>query len=250
MSARVSFIASIEEDETKRVLVGRTDLYSNPFSQPILGSLESLNDVNGHGYLLDEEGHILYHPDPSQLWLIYPTDDYSDPDLYNNTASDGTRQLVYYQPAVGRPWTIIVIVPAQSAQQLAISIAAPLLIMIVVIAVLALILMRLGLKMVTASLDTLAIQADRIAQGELDQPLSVQGDDEVAQLSRAFEQMRIRLKGRLQELNQLLVVSQGVASSLEMDQAVRPILESALSTGGVAARVVLIPTVLPESGCK
>lgn len=246
-SARVSFIAAIDHNQTQRVLVGRADLSTNPFSQPILGSLDSLKDVNGGGYLLDEEGRVLYHPDPNQLWLVYLTPEHTEPKLYDDTAADGTRQLVYYQPAVGRPWTIVMMVPAQSAQQLAISIATPLLIMIVVIAVLALILMRLGLKMVTSSLDTLAIQANRIAQGELNQPLPVQGDDEVAQLSRAFEQMRVRLKARLQELNQLLSVSQGVASSLQMDEAVHPILESALSTGGVAARVVLVPTVLPDS---
>ncbi len=246
-SARVSFIAAIDNNGNQRVLVGRTDLYTNPFSQPILGSLNSLNDVNGGGFLLDEEGRVLYHPDPSQLWLIYPIPEHNEPLLFDDTAADGTRQLVYYQPAVGRPWTIMVVVPAQSAQQLAIRIATPLLIMIVVVAVLALILMRLGLKMVTSSLEKLAVQANRISQGELDQPLSVQGDDEVAQLSRAFEKMRVRLKARLQELNQLLVVSQGVASSLEMDEAVHPILESALSTGGVSARVVLVPTVLPDS---
>lgn len=246
-SARVSFIAAIENPETPKVLVGRTDLYSNPFSQPILGSLNSLNDVEGDGYLLDEDGRVLYHPDLSQLWLQYSPPDSSEPALSDATAADGTRQLVYYQPAIGRPWTIMMVVPAQSAQQLAISIATPLLIMIVVVAVLALVLMRLGLKMVTSSLDKLAVQADRIAQGELDQPLTVQGDDEVAQLSRAFEVMRVRLKGRLQELNQLLVVSQGVASSLEMGEAVLPILESALSTGGASARVVLVPTVLPDS---
>ncbi len=246
-SARVSFIAAIDNNETQRVLVARTDLTTNPFSLPILSSLQSLNDVNGEGYLLDEDGRVLYNPDPNQLWLPYTPPEYSEPTLYDDTAADGTRQLVYYQPAVGRPWTIMMVVPAQSAQQLAISIATPLLFMIAVIALLALVLMRLGLKMVTSSLDELAVQANRIAQGELDQPLTVQGDDEVAQLSRAFEQMRVRLKGRLQELNQLLAVSQGVASSLEMDEAVLPILESALSMGGTTARVILAPTVLPDS---
>ncbi len=245
-SARVSYIAAIEEDGIQRVLLGRTDLYSNPFSQPILSSLNSLSDIDGGGFLLDEENRVLYHPDPNQLWLVYPSTEQTEPGMFDDTAADGTRQLVYYQPAVGRPWIIMMTVPAQSAQQLAIGIATPLLIMIVVVALLALILMHFGLKMVTSSLDKLAIQANKIAQGDLDQPLSVYGDDEVAQLSRSFEQMRVRLKARLQELNQLLVVSQGVASSLEMDEAVLPILESALTLGGVAARVILVPTVLPD----
>jgi len=249
-SARISFVAAIENDGLQRVLIGRTDLYTNPFSQPVIVSLDSMEDVAGEGCLLDDDGHVLYHPDPNQLWRIYETPKLDEPDMFDDTAPDGTRRMVYYQPAVGRPWTVMMMVPAQSTQQLAIDLASPLLIMIVIVAVIALLLMRFGLRLVTSSLDKLAIQANRIAQGELDQPLNIQGDDEVAQLSRSFEQMRIRLKARLHDLNQLLEVSQGVASSLEMEEAVEPILKSALSIGAVAARVVLAPTILPDSSLE
>ncbi|HBX70509.1 MAG TPA: hypothetical protein DEH25_14290 [Chloroflexi bacterium] len=246
-SAQVSFITTlVDGNGAQRVLIGRTDLYSNPFSQPILSSLDSMQDVSGEGYLLDKDDRILYHPDPNRLMSEYAHPEVDAASFYEDTAPDGTRQLVYYQPALGRPWSIVMTVPAQSAQQLAIQIAAPLLVMIIVVAALALLFMRLGLRLVTTSLDTLAVQANRIAQGELDQPLPVNGDDEIAQLSSSFEQMRVRLKARLHDLNQLLEVSQGVASSLDMEEAVRPILKSALSTGGVASRVVLVPSILPD----
>ena len=247
LSAQISFIAAIgDKNATQRVLIGRTVLSSNPFSKPILISLDSMQDVNGEGYLLDKEGRILYHQDPNRLMLPYPRPELDEAVFYEDTGPDGTRQIVYYQPALGRPWSIVMTVPVQSAQQLAIQIASPLLIMIAIVAILTLFIMRLGLRVVTSSLNTLATQADRIAQGELDQPLPVSGDDEVAKLSRSFEKMRVRLKGRLQDLNQLLEVSQGVASNLEMEEAVKPILRSALSTGGVAARVILVPSVMPD----
>ena len=51
--------------------------------------------------------------------------------FYDDTASDGTRQLVYYQPVIGRPWAIVLTVPAQQAQQLALNIAMPLSLMII-----------------------------------------------------------------------------------------------------------------------
>jgi len=249
-SARVSFIAAIGDGETKRVLVGRTDLTSNPFSQSIITSLNSLEDVNGLGYLLDEDGRVVYHPNSNQLMLINQRPEFTEPTFYTDTAPDGTRQLAYFRPAVGRPWTVMMTVPSQSAQRLAISLSAPLLIMILVVSVLALLLMRWGVRMITLSLAKLAAQANRIAQGELDQPMSVEGYDEIAQLRQAFEQMRIRLKARLNELNQLLEVSQGVASSLEMEQAVLPILRSVLSTGGASARVVLAPAILSDASAK
>ena len=247
-TAQVSFVAAIkDEDQVIRgVLIGRTDLASNPITQPILSSLNNLAGVDGQGILLDENGRILYHPDPALVMTNYTGRTGDEPVFYEDAAPDGTRRLVYYQRAAGRPWAVVLMVPAYRAQQLALRIAAPLLGMIIVLSFLAVIVLRLGLRVVTASLKNLAMEAGRISQGKLDHPLSVDGEDEVGHLRRAFEQMRASLKARLDELNRLLQVSQGVASSLEMSEAVKPILESALGTGACAARVVLMPSVVPE----
>jgi HAMP domain-containing protein len=133
-----------------------------------------------------------------------------------------------------------------AGQQLALTIAAPLLAMIAVLFVLAVVLVRLSLKGVTASLEHLALASKRIAGGQLDNPLPVVGEDEVGQLRRSFEQMRVSLKSRMDELNRLLLASQGVASSLEVDEAVKPVLEAALAMGGSSARVVLEPATVPR----
>jgi PAS domain S-box-containing protein len=154
--------------------------------------------------------------------------------------------LSYYQPAVGRNWSVVLGLPAYRAQQIALTIAGPLLIMISLLFIIAVILMRLGINSVTASLQNLATEASRIAQGQLDTPLKVEGVDEVGRLRRAFEKMRISLKARLDELNRLLIVSQGVASSLEVSDAVQPVLEAALATGASAARIVLPPAIVPN----
>ncbi|MCI0474614.1 MAG: HAMP domain-containing protein, partial [Anaerolineales bacterium] len=108
-------------------------------------------------------------------------------------------------------------------------------------------LLRLGLRVVTGSLQSLAVEANRIAQGNLDHPLQVDGVDEVGQLRRSFEQMRSSLQARLSEINSLLRVSQGVASSLEMQDAVNLVLEAILATGANAVRVVLSPDILPDT---
>ncbi|MBV5344464.1 MAG: HAMP domain-containing protein, partial [Rhodoferax sp.] len=105
--------------------------------------------------------------------------------FYDGTASDGTRQLVYYQPVVGRPWAVVLTVPAQQAQQLSLNIAMPLSLMIIFLAFVAMVSLRVGLRVVTGSLQSLATEANRIAQGNLDHPLQVDGVDEVGQLRRA-----------------------------------------------------------------
>jgi HAMP domain-containing protein len=146
---------------------------------------------------------------------------------------------VYYQPVEGRAWSVVLTVPARRAQQTALNIAAPLSVMILILGALSLVGLRIGLGFITASLQNLSNEAVRISQGQLDRPLAIDSVDEIGQLRRAFEQMRISLQARLEELNRLLIVSQGVASSLDMQDAVQPVLEAVLPTGASAVRVVL-----------
>ncbi|MFN8432449.1 MAG: ATP-binding protein [Anaerolineales bacterium] len=247
-SARVSFLAAIQEgSQVRRVLIGRTTIEANPLTLPLIKSLDDMSDLDGFGMLIDESNRIIYHSDQEHALTVYEGQQGPEPFFYDNTAADGTRQLVYYHPVIGRPWAIVLTIPAQRAQQLALNIATPLALMIVVLAVVALISLRLGLRVVTGSLKGLAAEANRIAQGNLDHPLQVTGEDEVAQLRRAFEQMRIGLNARLEEINRLLQVSQGVASSLEMQDAVKPVLEAIISTGANSVRVVLSPSILPDT---
>ncbi len=247
-AARISFVTPVKDaTETVRgILIGRTDLESNPFTQPLIDGLKSFSADSGAGYLLDEYGNILYHPDASQLMSVYNGRRPESSEFFDGSAPDGTRSLVYYQPTIGRPWAVVLEVPARRAQQLAVNIAAPLLGMIFLLAVTAGGLLHFGLGRVTASLQNLAQQADHMAEGELEAALVVTGEDEVASLGRAFEQMRSSLKARLDELNRLLLVSQGVASSLEVGEAVAQVLDSALSSGASSARVALVSSALPE----
>ena len=242
-SAQVSFIAVISATPGKvdRILWGRTDLALNPFTQPIVKVLNDMTGLGGEGMLVDEEGNVLYQSLQSVAIKPYVGKLYTQPDFRDETASDGTRQLIFYQPTAGRPWAIILKVPAQQVQQLALNTAIPLLVMILLIAVVASLSLIFGLRFFTASLVALSGEAGRIAQGQLDHPLpTTSAVDEAGQLRRAFEQMRVSLKARLDELNRLLLVSQGVASSLEIQDAVKPILEAALNEKACLARIVLV----------
>jgi len=247
-TAQISFVAAIfdQNNQARRVLIGRSDLENNPFSKPIISGFQALTGDEDIGILVDENRRILVHPDPNMVMTTYMGRTSDVPLFYEDTLPDGTRMLVYYQPTVGRSWAIILMTPVYRAQELAIQIATPLLAMIAILSLSALIILRLGLRMVTASLHTLAQEAGRISQGKLDQPLAADGIDEIGQLRRAFEQMRLSLKGRLDELNRLLMVSQGVASSLEVSEAIQPVLEAALASGASSARVVLAPSITPD----
>lgn len=247
-TAYVSFIQTVVDDSqsVRGVLVGRSSLATNPLTKPVIISLKNLAGDDSDVYLLDDGGHILFHPDRALLWQEYAGRSTQQADFFDDIAPDGTRRLVYYQPVASNSWALVLSVPARRVQLMALNIAAPLLGMIGILALVSVGLLRLGMRSITSSLAELAGQAGQIAQGKLEAPLAVSGEDEVAQLSRAFEQMRQSLKARMDELNRLLLVSQGVASHLEVSAAVRPVLESALSTGAASARVVLMPAMLPE----
>jgi len=58
--------------------------------------------------------------------------------------------------------------------------------------------------------------------------------------------MRVSLQQRMEELNRLLAVSRAVASTLDMEEAFKPVLEAALAGGVSASRVVLSPQLSPE----
>ena len=201
-SAQISFIAPVMGNNSVRgVLIGRSDISMNPIIEPVLNTLDSLAEEGGQGLILDETGKILYHQDPSLIMRQYTGKTSELPSFFDDTAPDGTRQLVYYQRALGRPWSVVLIVPAVNAQGLALRFALPLLVIIAALSLITIGLLKVGLGTVTGSLRTLAKEADLISQGQLSHALPSQGDDEVGHLRRSFERMRISLKARLDELN-------------------------------------------------
>jgi PAS domain S-box-containing protein len=246
---RAAFMAAITDSSNtvKRVLIGRATLETNPLTLPLVESINNMRNLGGAGILLNENNQVIYHSDKTQLLAAYTGRHGNEAFFYEDTAADGTRQLAYYQPVDGHPWAVVLTVPAQQAQQIALNIAMPLSLMIILLALAAMISLRFGLRVVTGSLQGLADEANRIAQGQLDHPLEMEGVDEVGQLRHAFEQMRASLQARLQEINSLLRVSQDVASSLEMQDSVKPVLDAILSTGAKSVSVVLSPGILPDT---
>lgn len=246
-SAQVVFVAAVQnaDGKTLGVLMGWTDLQANPFTQPAIQALKKVQAMGGEGAILDDERQILYHTleTPSLVMSEYLGKVPDSADFFEETSQMGTRRMVFAQPTIGRPWTVTVSLPSERVQNLALRIAIPLLLILLGISVMVCLLLRFSLRAVTTTLRSLAQQATLISQGQLNSPLMVSGVDEVGQLSSAFERMRLSLKARLQELNRLLEVSQGVAANLDIEKAVQPILKAALGDGVSVARMVLVQPV-------
>ncbi|MCJ7621886.1 MAG: ATP-binding protein [Anaerolineaceae bacterium] len=240
-AARVSFIAGIEsqEDMVEGVLVGYTDLITNPFTQPAIQAIETMREVEGNGMILDENHRILYHSDPALVMTEYYGEVPDSGRFSDETSPMGTRQLVYFQPVAGRPWVVVLTVPAVQIQQLALEIAVPLLLILILLTCIIILVWRFVVKNITSSLHTLAYEATLISKGQFDHSLNVTDVDEIGQFADAFEQMRRSLRARLEELSSLLKVSRGVAAHLDIGEAILPVLRAACRVGNCTARVVL-----------
>ncbi len=249
-SSRLVFIAGVtgEDDQLVGILLGHTTLVENPFFIPLLENLASLKAQGGAGMLVDDAGIILFHPDADLIGAEYTDEINLEQSIFDpqHTNPQGIREILVMQPVPGRAWVTVATFPVAAAQQVALETALPLLGIFLLLLVVLYYLLRLRLRAVTSSIKTLAEEAGRISTGDLEHSLTSERVDEVGQLSKALEEMRLNLRSRIEEINRLLSVSKGVASALEMEMAVKPILQGALSTGASSARLVLTEAAIPE----
>ncbi|TES88787.1 MAG: sensor histidine kinase, partial [Anaerolineales bacterium] len=245
IAGRLVFIATAH-DETgarQRILIGRTNLGENPFISEVIDNLRSLADVQGKGMWVDDQGMILFHTDSGQVGTYFDRDISTQVFEPNDTAPDGTRQMLYIQPVPGWSWAIVTIIPTEIVRQLAIENAVPLLGVLLLVSVIGYLIMRNGLVVVTASIQDPAVET---VEGDLDHTLTPKGRAAVGQVSQSLVQISTNLKTHMEEINRLLSMSRGVASTLVMDAAVKPILKGALATRASSARLVLAPAAVPE----
>lgn len=249
----LSFLSPLERPgggERHGVLVGRVEIDMNPLLQQVLTGLQ-WTMRQGEGFIVDIRGRIVAHPNPARLLERWEMDQ-SRPPLA--TLPDGrgwvqesrdsrsnARQLACYVAVDGHPWAVVVLLPHEMVLELATSIAAPLLLLLTVLTIAVGVVIPLATSQLTRPLNLLARAAERIAKGDLAQPVRVAGDDEVAQVGEAFEKMRVGLKGRLEDLSLLLQVAQEVSATLDIAQGMPRILEGTLhATGALVSRIVLL----------
>ncbi|HIE39747.1 MAG TPA: HAMP domain-containing protein, partial [Anaerolineae bacterium] len=249
----LSFLSPLEKPgggERHGVLVGRVEIDLNPLLEQVLTGLQ-WTMRRGEGFVVDVEGRIVVHPDPVRLlepWELdqsrLPLETLPEGRGWVRESRDSrtnARQLACYVAVEGYPWAVVVLLPHEVVLGLATRIAAPLLLLLTALTGAVGVVIPLATSQLTRPLNLLARAAERIAQGDLEQPIRVAGDDEMAQVGKAFEKMRVGLKGRLEDLSLLLQVAQEVSATLDIAQGGPRILEGALqATGALVSRIVLL----------
>ncbi len=229
------------------LLLGRIQLDVNPMMRRVIDSLQKTRGI-GAGFILDERGSIIAHHDPQRVlrpWAAttaaseYPVSQGLAYDDIN--PESGERVLTYILEVTGTPYRVVLQLPYSAVLETATAIAGPLLVVQLLAGLILLFALPFFTGRIIQPLNTLAEAANRIAHGNLRIPVDISGEDEVAQVGQAFEQMRLGLRARLNDLSLLLNIAQRAAATLDLEQGVQPILEGALAeTGATVARFTLL----------
>ncbi len=232
----------------EQILIGRTYLEDNLLMQPTIESLLRGQLAQQTSYLLDADNRVMLNPAGDEGETAFSLDgatpvtvvDGISGQVFRLRTTDGTRELVYLYPVSGTSWQVAVMTPNEIVLQRSIQIAVPILVVLAILTALSLPLVVAIADRITRPLDELLEGARLIAQGQLDRPIYISGNDEIGQLGATFEQMRVRLKRRINEQEKLLSVTRSVSSTLELFRAMPPILSSAMDiTSAGGARIVL-----------
>jgi PAS domain S-box-containing protein len=251
-----AFLTPVEDAATGEqlgVLLGRTYLNVNPVMNQVLESLQWAGE-RGEGFVVEHvEGDTwrrVAHPDPDLILSTWTKQDeprrsfavLEPGQAYESRGAGGTRVLVYFLPVAGYDeWAVVIHLPYEVVLEQAAQIAAPLLLLQLLMGGVLIVVIPFFTGLVTRPLQQLAGAARRIADGDLTNPVRIPGADEVAQVGDAFEGMRVHLKGRMEDLSLLLQVSQAVSGTLELAEGMPLILEGVLSaTQATVARMILL----------
>jgi PAS domain S-box-containing protein len=241
-SARMGFFATVfgPTGDVSGVLWGRADIADNPFSQPFLEALEEISEMGGTGQIIGDDDEILFHTIPQRVMKAYTGESYNTPTYFDGTASDGTRQVQFYQPVVGRQWAVLVTMPASAVQNIAWQTAFPLLVVVLIAFAAIYLTMIIGLNSVVQAVEQISETANKIAHGNFEAALPKKHSfGELQRLERHFSEMVETLRRRLEAQESLLAVSDKISGQQNLQVSLEVVLRTAMERGVSSARIVL-----------
>ena len=237
-----------ESGDIAGAMVGRIDMENSPLIRNLVDGLQ-LTAAHSVGFIVDERGLIIVHPNSARLLTPWYPDTENSTTVWSEPgssaliegASQDTALLTYRGIVPDTTWSTVISTPYVVVLESAREIVTPIAILLVCIGLIVGGLLYWLTTRLTSRLDILALATANMAQGKLDSPVGVSGDDEVGRLGSAIESMRVGLRTRLKDFALLLRISRAVSANLGMEQNLEPILTGAVNaTQALSARVILL----------
>ncbi len=243
LTARLIFFSPIDSSEPgyfDGILAGWTSLESNPFLRPTIQRMAEISP--GSAYIVDDIGRIIFHTDSTRIMNTANIDLSEYGQVQSVISQEGAPELVYTHAVEGYSWYVVIVKPISVVNRLALSLGFQLFSMIAILGIVVIIVVYIISKRLTRPLELMAGAAESIARGNLNQTAPKSGEDEIGLLAGSFERMRASLQDRLNEMDLLLAVSQRIASSLNFNDFLPPILEGMRNlTDADIVRLVIAP---------
>jgi signal transduction histidine kinase/HAMP domain-containing protein len=241
----VSFLRTIDGGDRgiTGILLGRTQFALNQDREQLFAALNTFERNSGNAILINGGMISLEDVRPELGISNYVSWSSDGTGFFDWSSPKGIDSINYFQPIPESDWSLILNVPYAAIAQKTFSIAFPLLFITAVLILGAIAGLMISLNRVSDSLKSLSTETNRMAKGDLTPASAAKGEDEVGRLGQSFDEMRSSLRARLEELNHLVRVSKGVASSLDIEKSLQGVLTAAMGTRGSSARIILIPEV-------
>lgn len=249
----LSLVVPVHDDAgTAVVLIGRLANFS--LDDLLVGLQGTVG--GGTGFLVNEQGQIIAHPQDMYLRADWPgeedelrslwylgLDDMGSGAAYRGwLQGSATRDLIYTQTVVEPGWTVVTAVPYEIVLGQALRIGWPLLLILILGTVLFYTNVALLGRDITQPINKIVAASKTMAAGgswsatELEQR-----DDEIGELNQAFIQMQRATRKQLNDLSLLLGTSHDVSTSIDLSQGIPAVLRGALrGTGAAGARAVVL----------
>jgi diguanylate cyclase (GGDEF)-like protein len=200
---------------------------------------KALTNSKSKGMILDEEGKVIARSSPD----IQPLG-ISAVETINRNISDvkdfsGTRYLMtavsisQFYNYQGLRWTIVLQIPEREAFSAAYQLRDKIISLFILTALFSIIFSILLSSNFTSSLLYLIAGARKFGRGDFSGELKPQGTDEIGELTKTFEEMRVNLKNtkadldyRILQLSTLYEVGKAISSILDFQQLQNLILET------------------------
>ncbi len=249
----LSLLLPVRQDgETAVVLIGRLANFS--LDDLLVGLQGTVG--GGTGFLVNEQGQIIAHPQNAYLRAGWPGDEdelrslwfLGLGDMESGAAYRGwlqgssTRDLIYTKAVAEPGWTVVTAVPYEIVLGQALRIGWPLLLVLILGTVLFYTNVTLLGRDITQPISKIVAASKTMAAGgswsatELEQR-----EDEIGELNQAFIQMQRATRKQLNDLSLLLGTSHDVSTSIDLTQGIPAVLRGALrGTGAAGARAVVL----------
>ncbi len=249
----LSLLLPVRQDgETAVVLIGRLANFS--LDDLLVGLQGTVG--GGTGFLVNEQGQIIAHPQNTYLRAGWPGEEdelrslwfLGLDDMELGTAYRGwlqgssTRDLIYTKAAAELGWTVVTAVPYEIVLGQALRIGWPLLLVLILGTVLFYTNVTLLGRDITQPISKIVAASKTMAAGGSWSATELEHrEDEIGELNQAFIQMQRATRKQLNDLSLLLGTSHDVSTSIDLTQGLPAVLRGALrGTGAAGARAVVL----------